>query len=243
MVLTPPLHVYLDESRLRVGDGPENLYVVVAAQARLDVQAELRSLLPAGVRRLHFRDDKPDVRRRHLTLLAAFAEAGRLEAVEAHALIPSARRERAARERCLSALAGDLAQRGVGELVIESRQDHQDQRDSRTLLTCRSHGVVPHTLQWRVGRPKSEPLLWPPDTLAGLLGHGLRGDTWSCERWFPTASPSRSGAASCRKRRAPGSRSDRGIPGLTSGGSTRPAQESCPVARIDVKTLGPSGSS
>jgi hypothetical protein len=189
MVPTPPLHAYLDESRLRVGDGPENLYVmvavVVAAQARLDVQAELRSLLPAGVRRLHFRDDKPGVRRRHLMLLAAFAEAGRLEAVEAHAIIPSARRERAARERCLSALAGDLAQRGVGELVIESRQDHQDQRDSRTLLTCRSHGVVPHALQWRFGRPKSEPLLWPPDTLAGVLGHGLLGQYMELRAMVP----------------------------------------------------------
>lgn len=169
----------LDESRLRVGDGPENLYlmvaVVVASSDVLDVQARLRELLPAGVRRLHFRDDKPSVRRHHLEVLAAWAGAGRLEALEAHAMIATARREHAARERCLSALAGALGQRGVGELVIESRQEHQDQRDSRTLLACREHGVVGRDLQWRFGRPISEPLLWPPDLLAGVLGSGHLG--------------------------------------------------------------------
>lgn len=212
--------------------------VVVAAQDRLEIQAQLRGLLPAGVARLHFRDDKPGVRRRHLALQAAFAAAGRLEAVEAHAIIPTARRERAARERCLSASAGDLAQRGGAEPIIESRQDHQDQRDSRTLLACRSHGVVPRALQWRFGRPRSEPLLWPPDTLAGVLGRAPLGRDRELREMLPEQLAQRAWSGRLEQRVAPGSRSDRGVPGLPSGSFAPPALPRCSVPGPAVKTRG-----
>lgn len=147
---TGPLHAHLDESRLRVGDGPENLYfmvaVVVAGVDRLAIQDRLRSVRPPGFKRLHFRDDQRAVQRRHVTLLRELHEQGVIHAVEAHARIPRARREQAGRNRCLSALAGHLAAEGVGEIVIESRQEHQDQRDRRILHAGRDNGVVPPDL-------------------------------------------------------------------------------------------------
>lgn len=172
---TGPLHAYLDESRLRIGDGPENLYlmvaVVVAGVDRLVIQDRLRSVRPPGFKRLHFRDDQRAVQRRHVTLLRELHEQGVIHAVEAHARIPRARREQAGRNRCLSALAGHLAAAGVSELIIESRQEHQDQRDRRILHAGRDNGVVPPDLQWRFGRPKGEPLLWAADAIAGIIAH------------------------------------------------------------------------
>jgi hypothetical protein len=98
-----------------------------------------------------------------------------LEGFEAHARIARVRRARAARERCLAALAAELCQHGVGELVIEGRQVHEDAPDRRVLLRARQDGVTSRTLQWRFGKPLGEPLLWVPDAIAGVVGHALVG--------------------------------------------------------------------
>jgi hypothetical protein len=174
-----PRHAYIDESRLRIGDGSQNLYlmvaVVVPGHQILAIQRQLRELLPAGVKRLHWREDRPSLRRKHLRLLADLHAAAELDGFQAHAFLARARREVAGRQRCLAALAGDLAARGVEELVIESRQRHRDRDDDRVLLRARGDGVIPDTLQWRYGRPHAEPLLWAPDAIAGAVGHALVG--------------------------------------------------------------------
>lgn len=177
--MDPSRHAYIDESRLKTGDGSLNLYVMVAVVVDgsqiLAIQRRLRELLPAGVKRLHWRDDRPGLRRRHLELLTELhADAG-MDGFQARAFLARARREVAGRQRCLAALAGDLAERGVKEVVIESRQRHRDRDDDRVLLQARGDGLIPAALQWRYGRPLEEPLLWPPDAIGGAVGHALVG--------------------------------------------------------------------
>lgn len=174
------LHAYIDESRLRLtSDDPANLYIMVAVVVSstdvLDIQHRLRDLLPQGIPRLHWRNDRTALRRKHLGLLAELHHSFGMDSLEAHATLSRAKREEAGRRLCLAALAAHLADQGVRELVIESRQDHQDVRDDRVLLGARDNRVIPRELQWRHGRPLAEPLLWPPDAIAGVVGHQLAG--------------------------------------------------------------------
>lgn len=174
------LHAYIDESRLRLSpDDPTNLYIMVAVVVSstdiLDIQHRLRDLLPQGIPRLHWRNDRTALRRKHLDLLAELHHSPGMDSLEAHATLSRAKREEAGRTLCLAALAERLAAQGVRELVIESRQDHQDVRDARVLLRARNDGAIPRGLQWRHGRPLAEPLLWPPDAIAGVVGPGQWG--------------------------------------------------------------------
>lgn len=174
------LHAYIDESRLRLSqDDPTNLYIMVAVVVSstdvLDIQHRLRKLLPSGINRLHWRNDRTPLRRKHLDLIAELHHATGLTSLEAHATLSRAKREEAGRTKCLAALAAHLAARDVRELVIEARQPHQDKNDERVLLDARRDGATPRELQWRHGKPLAEPMLWPPDAIAGVVGHQIAG--------------------------------------------------------------------
>lgn len=136
------LDAYIDESRLRLSpEDPANLYIMVAVVVSstdvLDIQHRLRDLLPQGIPRLHWRDDRTALRRKHLDLLAELHHSPGMDSLEAHATLSRAKREEAGRTKCLAALAAHLVVRGVRELAIESRQEHQDVRDDRVLLGAR----------------------------------------------------------------------------------------------------------
>lgn len=135
---------------------------------------DLRALVPKGSHRLHLRRDRRSLVHAHLAVLAQAHERG-VAAYSAVARIQSARHEGRARVRCLAALVGHLNGLGVDELVIESRQRHRDVEDDRTLLRARQDGLLSPSVLWRHDRPYEEPLLWPPDAVAGSLGAKLTG--------------------------------------------------------------------
>lgn len=142
------LHAYIDEARRRLDDG-NHLYLMVAVtvpgQLRVGLERDLRSLVPKGSHRRHFRRDRQVLVRQHLELVAKAAGSG-LTGLAAHATIATARHEGRARVRCLAALVGHLSVEGVDELVIESRQRSPDVEDDRTLLRARQDGLIPQDL-------------------------------------------------------------------------------------------------
>lgn len=175
--MTDTLHAYVDESRRRLADG-DHLYLMVAVTVpgkyRVTLERDLRALVPKGSHRLHLRRDRRGLVHAHLDMLAHAHERG-VAAYSAVARIQSARHEGRARVRCLAALAGRLNELGLDELVIESRQRHRDVEDDRTLLRARQDGLISPGVLWRHDRPYEEPLLWPPDAVAGSLGAKFTG--------------------------------------------------------------------
>lgn len=179
-------HAYIDESRRRTTSG--HLYLMVAVtipgELRVALERDLRALVPKGSHRLHFRRDRQALIRRHLELIATLADDG-VQGLTAHATIATARHEGRARVRCLAALAGHLSALGTDEIVMESRQAHRDVEDDRTLLQARQDGLIHPKLLWRHDRPYEEPLLWPPDAVAGALGVSMVGGDDSLLRILP----------------------------------------------------------
>lgn len=149
--------------------------VIVPAEQGVVLARELRRLLPRGARSLHFRLDRHPLRRHHVEVLAEWATTNNLKAAVAHATIERARHERRARVRCLSALASHLSDRAVDQLVIESRQEHDNRADDRTLLDCRRDGSMAGDVVWTHRRYTEEELLWPADAVAGAIGLQIVG--------------------------------------------------------------------
>lgn len=168
----PSRHAFIDESRRAHGDGFLYLMAAVEVPATelVALARDLRVLLPSGARSLHFRHDRDGLRRRHLELIAERMAAGYLRAHVAVASIQHARHERRARVRCLSALAAHLADAGVGRMIIESRQEHDNRVDDRVLLDCRRDGLLAGALVWAHHRYTDDELLWIADAVAGVVG-------------------------------------------------------------------------
>ncbi len=81
------------------------------------------------------------------------------------------RRQEEARRRCLTTLLADLRHEGVGELVIERREDRLlNTADRQTILDAQHAGMASPSLVYRFELPKAEPLLWVPDAMAGAIG-------------------------------------------------------------------------
>lgn len=171
------LHAYIDESR-RATDGGY-LYamaaVIVPAERSAMLARELRALLPKGARSLHFRVDQASLSRQHLQVLARWHDHHGLRALAASATIARTRHEQRARVRCLSALAAALSNRAVDQLVIESRQEHDNRADDRVLLDCRRDGSLAGSVVWTHRRYTDEALLWPADAVVGVHGLSLAG--------------------------------------------------------------------
>lgn len=83
------------------------------------------------------------------------------------------RREERARAVCLERLGWELARRDVSLLTLESRASALVARDLRVVEALRGRRVIPKTLRVEHGDPKSEPMLWLPDQLLGMLGEAM----------------------------------------------------------------------
>jgi hypothetical protein len=156
---------YLDESSRQ---GPNGLcYVVAAAVVAEDedrARDRLLKLRQPGQRFLHWHDEQRD---RRTTVIEGVSETGVLVLVTVCHPVGNRRQERA-RQRCLVALAADLASEGVSKLVIESRQPRRDRRDRSTLLGAQQSGIA-RELVYRHTDKCSEPLLWAADAIAGAV--------------------------------------------------------------------------
>lgn len=188
---------FVDESFRRGRDGHGYFFmgvVVVPDSQAADLSRRLREHLPPGLRRWHWRDERPASRRRFLSLVTDFREVG-VTAFTCGQVTRNRRKSEQARVRCVWDLTGQLQVGGIGTLVMESRQEHNDRKDRREILSAQQAGVAPKGLVYRHGRPREEPLLWLPDALVGAMGLAALGEheyrallpaAWQDMRWLPT---------------------------------------------------------
>ena len=134
----------------------------------------LRLRLP-GQRRIHWRDESSVRRDRIVDAVVVLPWTG-----VAIAFHPARRRlQSAARAACLRGIVAWLSGQGVSRLVIESRGEHNDRHDRRSIIECRRSGHVVET--YGFARPAEEPLLWIADIVAGATSAHLAGLNG---RWF-----------------------------------------------------------
>lgn len=139
-----PSTALVDESfrRNHVGEGFFLLSaVVVSDRHHAMLQKQLRALVAPGQRRWHFRDESPASRRKFLSTVAELRTFG-LTAVTFCCATASPRKSEQARVRCLWNLLEHLSGRGVQTVVLESRQEHNDRKDRREILSAQRAGVA-----------------------------------------------------------------------------------------------------
>ena len=128
-----------------------------AGAARKEIQA----LTADRTRPFHWHREGPTNRSAAVKLLSAHAITTTILAQRAgrHAQTET-------RAALLAQLVIELADDGVGHLIIESRGQREDGRDRAVILNCfREHRVATFNYDWRT---KAEPLLWYPDAMAGV---------------------------------------------------------------------------
>lgn len=127
----------------------------------------LREQLRGRARRLHFAKESSATRSRTLRLLGPMPLwAGTWTCQIDHGI-----NERAARDACLRQFARwVLKSVGMAQIVIESCDDAEDQRDRAVMLQA----LGKSTVHYRHARPHEEPLLWLPDAVAWSAGAGQR---------------------------------------------------------------------
>ena len=154
---------YVDES-LRQGHG--SLYVVAAAVVTAEPDAAreaARSVLVRRQPRFHWRNESEKRRRRMLEQMHGLGVDARI--YMCRPIAP--RREAGARALCLNSMLWDLWHSDVDELVLETRQEHNDRVDRRTILAAQKAKRASPALAYRFDQPTTEPLLWFADALAG----------------------------------------------------------------------------
>jgi hypothetical protein len=70
----------------------------------------------------------------------------------------------------------------VVDVLIESRQAHNDRVDRQVIAAAQRAGRASPDLNYRHARPLEEPLLWLADALAGAVMAGVRKDAQYVER-------------------------------------------------------------
>jgi hypothetical protein len=168
----------VDESIVLPGGGCYVLAGVVLPSARkAAVRRAARRLTRPGHARFHWKDEERQDRMAMLDLLVDHAAA-----LHAYASQPAARRDHEViRARLLTELLTDLP-RGVLDLLIESRQPHNDRADRQVIAAAQRSGGASPDLDYHHARPLSEPLLWLPDALAGAVMARVRKEGQYLER-------------------------------------------------------------
>ena len=146
--------------------------VILPAANKTKVRRALRRIPPRGRRRLHWHHE--DDRERIATLQLIMDQGTGLLAYR-WSPAPT-RTHETIRGHLLTELAADLAARDVIDLVIESRQEHNDARDRNVLAQAQSKNRAPSNMNYDHQNPSDEPLLWLPDALAGAVLSQTRRD-------------------------------------------------------------------
>ncbi len=153
--------VFIDES-LR-----SNRYllcgVTVDAERAGQLRRDVRGMLLAGQRRLHF---KLEGKRRRRVLLDQLVELD-LEVVIVQTRITSSRSGEEARADCLGVLVDHAQSEDRGATLYIERRDGLDHHDRETIVRTRRRQP---TLNFEHLRPHSDPLLWVPDAFAWAVG-------------------------------------------------------------------------
>lgn len=166
---------FIDESIRRK---PEGLYVVAAAviarEALDDARSAVRSVLKPRQARFHWRHESAQQRWRMVKTMQALGAP-----VRAYAVRAQGNKLDRARALCLEGLLWELEELGIGELLFESRQEHNDAKDRRLIIHTQKTGGAPAQLSYRFERPSMEPLLWVADAAAGIVTTALSGEDTS----------------------------------------------------------------
>lgn len=161
----------VDESIVIAGNGCYALScVVIPIERKAAVRRTVRKATPGRI--FHWTNEGTAIRRAMLGVAAA--EAAYLVT---YVHRPALRRDHESiRAMLLATLLSDLAKNEVIELLIESRQEHNDLRDRRVIVNRQRSGVVSDELDYRHTGPRQEPLLWLADALAGAVTAQSRKD-------------------------------------------------------------------
>jgi hypothetical protein len=153
--------VFIDES-IR-----SNRYLLCALSIEASMAGRLRrdvrGMLLAGQRRLHF---KLEGKRRRRHLLAQFVKL-ELDIFVVRSQITSERTAEGARAECLATLVEQAQAGGRGVTLYIERRDGLDQNDRETIVRAREPKPA---LNFEHLRPQGEPLLWIPDAFAWAVG-------------------------------------------------------------------------
>jgi hypothetical protein len=175
-----PVRAFIDESFRGTGDG-RGIYlfavVELTPEAESELRTELRRALPGRMRRFHWRDDSAAVRDRAAGVLASATAASYV----LYRCEVDRRRQEQARQHALWNLVAGMRDRGTEEAVFEAREQRQNDKDQETLQAIAKARVGGSEFRFTFGRPLDEPLLWLPDTLAGMAGTTLVADG---PHWF-----------------------------------------------------------
>jgi hypothetical protein len=157
------VHAFVDESQR---GSRYYLAAAIVEPAKLGpTRRAMRSLLMPGQREIHFKQEKPERRRRLADIIAALP-------VEVHIYHRSYhRRDEPARQECLMPLIRDLLAIDAHRLVIDSREDRNahDERTIRTALGGHRHSTK---LVYEHAPSTSETLLWIADVAVWCYGAG-----------------------------------------------------------------------
>lgn len=166
------MRAFVDESfRYRAPDVGTFLFAIVVLDesSELEIRRQLRAALPGRISRFHWRVDSRALRARAIRILA--------DAPAASAVVVQHDVDRAGQERArqhafwnLVFVARDL---GADDLVIESRERSQNDRDQMTMDVISKAGIVGPNFRYAFAPARDEPLLWLADTLAGMTGTRL----------------------------------------------------------------------
>jgi hypothetical protein len=164
------LCAFVDESFRLGGEGLYLLAAVTVPEAGRDAaRAAMQDLLLPRQKRIHWRDERADRRRRLVEQVTALGSVHLVVVVRG--VSPHAQER--ARRRCLARLLWELDRRSVREVTFEARQPRLNASDLVVVRGLRLAGQVSSQLRLAFERPSVEPLLWVADVVAGAASAAL----------------------------------------------------------------------
>jgi len=185
---------FVDESIRR----PIGLYVIGCVIAPCGEYAALRETF--GGPRFHFSRESEE---RQVAFLGRICDQG----LGTAAYVSRGLHDERARGLCMKALLWDLKQTWEAcELVIESRQDHNDLKDARVIGGAKRSGIADASLKYGWERPADNPLLWTADAVAGAVASNAYAGGGFEDFLVDRCTPIKSVSPRPRKRASPGFR-------------------------------------
>jgi RNase H-fold protein (predicted Holliday junction resolvase) len=155
---------------MRIAPDDQGAYLlaaVVVETAWIDeIRQVLRSLLYQRQERLHWRDEEAP---RRTKIAEAIGGLDLAATVVIGTPLAKSKQERA-RRKCLEALLPNLEAMGVTRVVMEERTRSLVEADRKMLTAVRGKRLITNALRVETARPKEEPMLWLPDSVAGAFG-------------------------------------------------------------------------